>query len=654
MSTLQRLEQDTGFLVGSMMTLYNLQMKPGNREHWLYGSDVTIYGSFVSYYQKRGLLTVPQLDWLRRSLKKYAATLETLDVEILPFKAGSGAVPMQNTVKTAVARLDGRRIRVSFSYSEDLVRLCKTLNGYHYEPTGRTWDFPLCLENVDSLKAAGFSIDISLQSWYAEMTAPVKLDTVLDIPGLGGELRQFQKEGVAFINAKKGRALIGDDMGLGKSVQALAYLQQHKGLRPAIIVCPACVKINWEREAAKWTTEKVITVLRGRAEKKDFNAVKSELTGITIVNYDILANRTEKDEDGKRHPIKMTGWADWLKTLKPEIVIIDEIQAISSRTANRTKAVLSLCRNVPQVVGLSGTPIENRPIEFYTCIHLINPGVFPSFFSYALKYCGAKHNGFGWEYNGSSNVLELNDTLCATLMLRRKKADVLKELPPKTRSIVPMEIENVEEYEKARDGFLQWIDSRSPEDQSTGKVTEMAQLEVLKQIVIRGKLKAAIEWIDTFLQSGEKLVVFSVHRNTTFALMERFGAEAVKIIGGMTDKDRQASVDRFQTDDSVRLFCGNIQAAGSGITLTAACNTCFLELPWTPGKLVQAEDRIYRIGQSQPCNIWYLVGSNTIDEDMAMMLEAKAKVLGSILDGVPEEETSLIGDLIKKLKGEVK
>lgn len=1033
MNTLQRLEKDDGYLLGSLIRLHALQTEPGNRENWLYGSDIGILGSFVSYFQKRGSLTPAQMDWLRRAMKKYAATLETLTIENVYPKVGLTSSPVATAAKVSEAWLDGKRIRVSFPYSPDLVEKCKTIYGHHWEASDRTWDFPLCLETVDTLRDLGFAVTEALQSWYVDMKSPVNLDLDLNIPGLGGKLRHFQKEGVAFIEAKKGRALIGDDMGLGKTPQALAYLQLHPEIRPAIVICPACVKINWEREATKWTTENTITVLRGLPKRKDFD--EERLSGIVIINYDILSNRSEKDDDGKKHPIKFTGWVDWLKLLNPKIIIIDEIQYIVSRKASRTKAVLSLCRGVKQVVGLSGTPIENRPVELYTSIHLINPTIFPSFFSYAMKYCGAKNNVFGWEYTGSSNTLELNNILkstcipydtmlylesgpmcigkvvensikerilcydtvsgtiqwgqieahgafekpdrmvrishefgkfdctadhkvwtkekgyiraeevtpdlsllvvswrkdhytsrsihlcpllhnkmcrrtqrkyrncdskknkspmgrnhnqisrkevsvlpknntpfsagittgekillckmlppmvcrtsdprydrrmeecgtqalgeiecnirkgttctkgswikekrtsctgrteiknvritknqvvqnkkrrqkgcvsenittrnntaqstelaegifgvsdcdqqnggsnserCSVLslcghslprqknsnrnrwshtqhkkaetqrylegerteesrvvsveiyqsrsgrkskrssrynkvydiqvqktnnyfangclvhncMIRRRKQDVLKELPPKTRSIVPMEIDNVEEYLKAKGNFLQWLaEYGASVDESGGRITEMAQLEKLKQIVIRGKMKAAIEWIDAFLQSGEKLVVFSVHRETTFALMERFKGEVVRVIGGISDRERQAAVDRFQTDDSIRLFCGNIQAAGAGITLTAACNTVFLELPWTPGKLVQAEDRIYRIGQSQPCNIWYLVGSNTIDEDMAMMLEQKAKVLGAVLDGVPEEETSLIGELIKKLKGESK
>jgi SNF2 family DNA or RNA helicase len=283
-------------------------------------------------------------------------------------------------------------------------------------------------------------------------------------------------------------------------------------------------------------------------------------------------------------------------------------------------------------------------------LRLLKPELFSSKHAYANRYCGAKHNGFGWDYKGATNTKELHDKLKASVMVRRLKSEVLTQLPPKRRSIVPMAMDQMsDEYQEAYEEFIEWTESPESNDAAAA----MVEIGKLKKLAIAGKLAGCIEWIRQFLDSGEKLVAFCTHTATAEALEEAFGDSAVTIRGATSHKRRQEAVDRFQTDDSCQLFIGNIQAAGVGITLTAASTTVFLELPWTPASLVQAEDRVHRIGQeADSVMAYYLIAEHTIEEDIMEILDNKRKVLDAVLDGKDAEEDSLLKELMDKVREE--
>lgn len=287
----------------------------------------------------------------------------------------------------------------------------------------------------------------------------------------------------------------------------------------------------------------------------------------------------------------------------------------------------------------------------YNAISFTEPRLFPSFWKFAQRYCGAKHNGFGWDFGGASNIAELHQKLSSTIMIRRLKSEVLKDLPPKMRNIVPMQIENEQKYRKAEADFIAWV-RQEYGDKKAAKAKQaeaLTRIEGLKQLAVQGKLDACMEWIGDFLESGEKLVVFGVHKFVIDALMSRFAGQVVKVDGSTKNSDRQAAVDAFQNNDTIRLFVGNIQAAGVGLTLTAASNTCFLELPWTPGAADQAEDRVHRIGQTaESVSAWYLLAHGTVEEDMAELIDRKRQILTRLMDGKDVEEGSMISELLNK------
>ena len=519
-----------------------------------------------------------------------------------------------------------RVIKIQFPYNILDLENVRTLSGRRYHVEQRIWSAPVCVETVELLKKWGFMLDSKLEIFLQKVNTHIDPAATIEVPGLKDHLFPFQDRGVAFIESRDGRALIADEMGLGKTIEALAWLQLHPERRPAIVVVPASLKLNWQREAQHWMGDPKVQVLSGTSLYK--------VTGeIIVINYDILGD-----------------WFPALKAMNPQVLICDEIHYIKSNSARRTKAVKQLAKGIPHVIGLSGTPIVNRPVEAFNTLHIIDPTVVGSFWSYAHRYCNAHNNGFGWDFNGASNTAELHERLTQTVMLRRVKSDVLTDLPDKLHSFVPIELDNEKEYRSAERDFISFVQRTKGSDaaERASNAATLAEIEGLKQLAVQGKMKQAIDWIQNFLDADGKLVVFAVHKFVIDALMSHFGTQlAVKIDGSTPMTDRQRAVDIFQHNPECRLFVGNIQAGGVGITLTAASNLVFLELGWSPSLMDQAADRIHRIGQKFSVNIYYLLAENTIEEQIANLLDKKRKVVDSIMDGIETEQSSLLSELMK-------
>jgi hypothetical protein len=336
-------------------------------------------------------------------------------------------------------------------------------------------------------------------------------------------------------------------------------------------------------------------------------------------------------------------------------VLVSNCQAIKSTGAKRTKAVKKLAKGIRHVIGLTGTPIVNRPIEVFNILYIIDKTAIPNFHTFTRRYCAAKFNGFGWDYSGASNTKELHNLLTSSIVLRRRKEDVLTSLPPKIRSFVPLSLDNQAEYEAAEEDLISYLletEGKAAANRAKSSPA-LVRISKLRMLAARGKLEQAIDWIsDT--TANHKLVVFGVHREIIDPVFEHFKKVAVKIAGDVSETDRQKAIDRFQTDPKVRLFVGQVEAAGVGITLTAASHIAFLELPWTPGSVLQAEDRIHRIGQEQPCVIYYLMAARTIDEDMAKLIDKKRSILNAVLDGSHDASPTILTELLaiyKKRRG---
>jgi SWI/SNF-related matrix-associated actin-dependent regulator 1 of chromatin subfamily A len=453
-------------------------------------------------------------------------------------------------------------------------------------------------------------------------------DAELDGLELGGELHPFQRAGVRYALERR-RTFIADEQGLGKTVQALATIEADEAF-PTVVVCPASMKLVWEREAQHWLPKRKVAVLGGRTDE-----ICSEETAeaeIVVLNYDILDWHAEK-----------------LAELEPRALILDESHYVKNARAARTRAALELSRKLPDGalrLALTGTPILNRAEELVSQLRVL--GRLKDFGS------GARLTR-RFRSAGSDDRLHWN--LRAHCYVRRTKEQVLPQLPAKRHDTVPVLLSNEHEYRLAERDVIAWLQTL-PLDLRTidAKVAaalraeQLVRLNNLRQLAARGKLPTALAWVGDFLESGEPLVVFAEHIATQKAVLRRF-PNALHILGSDTSRERQRAVDSFQTEDGPQLIVCSLKAASQGITLTRASNVAFLELDWTPARHDQAEDRLHRIGQDSAVTAWYLLAPDTIDETMAELLERKRSLIDAVTDGQVRDEERLVDAVVRDLRG---
>ena len=440
----------------------------------------------------------------------------------------------------------------------------------------------------------------------------------------------YQVEGVNRIADFNGRALLADEMGLGKSFQALMYAELKRKARPVVVVCPASLKWNWQHECYIHIKSRA-EIAEGRKAPRGRRLV---VPPILIINYDIL-----------------TSWLRCLDRIDPQLVIIDEPHYIKNRKAKRTKAVKKLCKGVPHVIALGGTPIKNRPAEFFNILNLIRPEVFDSRRHFHFRYCDPKKGDYGWEYKGASNVKELNRLLREHLMIRRLKKDVLKQLPPKRRLLVPITISKRHEYEEANTNFLKWLRKLSPgKALRASRAQQFVKAGYLLRLVAELKLNAMFEWIDNWLEnSTEKILLVAIHKKIIEAIQKRYGNQCVAIHGKVKGKKRHLAIEKFRVDKKVRICIAQLSVA-AGWNATSASTVAFLEHGYVGADDEQAIDRIHRIGQTKHCTAYFLYAENTIEEKLVMIKRGKMKTVHAILDdGEEGEDYSAFDELIKEL-----
>lgn len=445
----------------------------------------------------------------------------------------------------------------------------------------------------------------------------------------------FQREGVRAIRRFRGRALLADDMGLGKSFQALKYADRCVD-GPVVIVCPMPVKYSWRHEASTHFGKRVAILNGTRPPQSGLRASKA---AIFVINYDVLP-----------------AWVKTLRKIRPALVIIDECQAIKNIASKRCKAVRALCKGVRRVLALSGTPITNRPIEFWPVLNLLRPDVFGSQFDFGLKFCGLRRNDFGkFEAKGCTNPEGLNKLLLETCMIRRRLEDVLPELPPMRTKIIPITLTKSDrrEYDRALNDFVNWLRSRGRvKALKSGKTQAMTKIGYLKQLVAEAKLRHVSRWIRRRTEKiGGKLVLFAYHKKILADLHERFGRESVKVDGSVVGEDREHAKNTFIGKRRVKYFFGQIRATGVGINglQHASQEVAFAEFGWTPAEHAQAAARVRRLGQQYKSRAWYLMAEDTIEEKIVRMLITKQRNINSIMDGGPVARDTILEELLSEL-----
>jgi len=454
------------------------------------------------------------------------------------------------------------------------------------------------------------------------------------------KLYPYQKRGVKRIIRFKGRVLLADEMGLGKTIQALVYVKRTPRVCPVLVICPASAKWVWADEARRHLKMKSL-ILSGTKPK-----LPADLPPIVIINYDILSRKNKNKET--------VGWLETLLSIKFRTLIIDECHFIKNTRAIRTKAVHKLGRKAKHVLALSGTPLTNRPAELFSVLKLLHPKVYTSFRKFAWKYCNPKWTPWGWDYSGSKNLKELHQELKDLCMIRRRKSQVLKELPDKNRMVIPVEIERKSEYQLAENDFFKWLMTKT-NVKKIPMAEKLVQLGCLKRLAAELKMRMVFDWIDTFLEeTDEKLVIFAYHKKIIKTLVNKYKKISVIVDGSVSMDKRKKAIKTFQKKRKVRLFIGNIIAAGTAITLTAAHSAVFVELDFVPGNHIQAEDRIHRIGQKEKVFVYYLVAKGTIEEKLCKIIQKKAEIIASVLDGKTKQDRLDVFDrLLKSYEREV-
>lgn len=500
-------------------------------------------------------------------------------------------------------------------------------------------------------------------------------DTTFEVPVPDGlVMRAYQRAGVSFSH-KRRHTLNADDPGLGKTIQVAGLINcLQDELNKILILCPNSLRLNWLRELKKWLLRRYnIAVWRA-------DVFRPQYVDISILHYDACAK-----------------WQSTLRSVKWDLVIADECHYLKNPATDRSRAVLGLDQRtatkeenarikmlatylpgapvpkrmeIPIVpmepvrggrsVLLTGTPLPNRPKEIFPLLHYLDPQTFKSSSKFKKRYCGFSWDA-GADDNGASNLAELQELLRSTVMIRRLKGDVLKELPPKQRCVIEIPHDANEEvaaelaaYRVREDELVAMREavalakleaSEHPDDYAAAvaklrAATVRAFSEISKQRAETAvaKIPYVIDHLRNLLANGEKLIVFAHHHGMVEAVVKEFKRLCVTCYGPDSNVVRQANVDRFQQDVNCQLIVGTYGPMGTGWTLTASNHVVAAELDWVPGNMTQAEDRAHRMGQLNTVLVEHLVLEGSLDAYMARIVVEKQEVQAAALDmEVPPE-----------------
>jgi SWI/SNF-related matrix-associated actin-dependent regulator 1 of chromatin subfamily A len=426
---------------------------------------------------------------------------------------------------------------------------------------------------------------------------------------------------------KNKKYILADDMGLGKTTSTI-IASLETGAKKILIICPASLKINWQREYQLYS-EKTSYVCEG----KNY----SENAEIVIMNYDIIKNFHDSKE--RKNSI--------ILNLKFDLVIIDEAHYIQNVQAQRTKLINDLVRDIERLWLLTGTPMTSRPINYFNLLSLVDSPVAKNWMAYVVRYCAGYQFKVGprkvWNVMGASNLEELRDRTSVTV-LRRLKEDVL-DLPDKIITPVYLRLRS-KMYEEVMGDYYNWYD-KNP-DESKNLSIQFTKLTQVRQVIADEKTQHTIELAENIVEQGKKVIIFCNFTKSLEVICNHFGKSAVRLDGSMSKIQRQDAVDRFQEDEKVKVFVGNIKAAGVGITLTAAEAVVMNDLSFLPSDHSQSEDRAYRYGQKNNVLVYYPIFENTIEGIIYDILNNKKRIIATVMGDTPDE-TNIVEEILNSI-----
>lgn len=452
--------------------------------------------------------------------------------------------------------------------------------------------------------------------------------------GLKVQPYPYQLQGIARGLQLK-RFINGDDMGLGKTLESIATINKADAF-PCLVICPNVVKINWQREWHKFTDKKAMVLTDSVRDSWPF-FWQTGMNQVFIVNYESLRKYfVRRITKAEKWTLKDVEFHNTIKLFKS--VIIDESHKVKSTATQQTKFCKGIASGKEYIILLTGTPVVNKPKDLVAQLgimdRMIDMGGWKGFM---LRYCSGP--------NQASNLKELNYKLWQHCFFRREKSKVLTQLPDKVRQIVSCEITNRKEYMDAERDLIDYLKRYKEADdekiQKSLKGEVMVRIGILKDITARGKLKEVIDFVKDFRENGKKIILFCNLHEIVDRLMIAFHS-AVCVTGRQNMQEKQASVDAFQKNPKTDVIICSIKAASAGITLTAASDVAFIELPWTYADCDQAESRAHRIGQKDSVNCYYLLGRRTIDQKLYRIIEEKKHISNAVLGAEDNIQTNIV------------
>jgi SWI/SNF-related matrix-associated actin-dependent regulator of chromatin subfamily A-like protein 1 len=437
---------------------------------------------------------------------------------------------------------------------------------------------------------------------------------------------EHQKESIQKLVENK-KFILADDMGLGKTTSTIIAALE-TGAKKVLIICPATLKINWKREIENYS-DRSIFISEGKSFSTEHDFV--------IINYDIIKNfhDTKKKDESQ------------IITANFDLVVVDEAHYIKNPTAQRTKLINDIAKRVDRLWLLTGTPMTSRPMDYFNLLNLIESPVAKNWMAYAIRYCSGYQFNVGgrkvWNVTGSSNLEELRDRTVG-LVLRRLKENVL-DLPEKIITPVYLRLKS-KAYEEVMGEYYDWYD-KNPEE-SKSLTVQFTKLTKVRQIIADEKINETIELAENIIEQDKKVIIFCNFTDSLNKICQHFGKAAVKVDGAMSKPERQHSVDSFQENEKVKVFVGNIKAAGVGLTLTAGEAVIMNDLSFLPSDHAQAEDRAYRYGQKNNVLVYYPIFENTIEGIIYDILNNKKQVIATVM-GDNQNTSDTAEEILKRI-----
>lgn len=444
----------------------------------------------------------------------------------------------------------------------------------------------------------------------------------------------YQRQGIQYMIEHK-RCFNGDDMGLGKTMQSIAAVSIARAY-PCLVIAPATMKVTWQREFQRFIGKQAIIL--SDANKDNWHKhFETGTCNVFITNYESVKKYFVSRVRGRTtvKNIVLDKRAGMFKS-----VIIDESHRCCNTTALWSLYLEALCANKEYIWLLTGTPIVTSNEDLIQQLRIMRRiDDFGGAARFRERYCQGTDK--------SSNLYELHYRLWQSCYFRRDKSLALKDLPEKTRQYLTVDIDNRQEYEFAENDLIRYLmEYESASDsklRSAARATAMVQINHLRQISARGKMKEAINFIHDVIDGGDKLIVFAFHKTVIADIMKAFPG-TVTVTGSDSQEKKQAAIDKFQNTPDCRLIALNYKSGGVGITLTAASRTLFIEFPWTASDCEQAECRAHRNGQKNAVNCYYLLARNTIDERILEIIQ-KERDDSSVVTGADNNIEERIVDM---------